>query len=163
MVLANLLIRQQFQMVSECGRSAVYAALARTQKLRSIYIKIALQEKKGTYMADNVILTKSKRFAIDIVNLYKVIVKKEKEYVLSKQMLRAGTSIGANVKEAQNAQSRADFVSKMSIALKEADETEYWLEPLYETEYISKELFEQTRGKCAEIIRILTSIVKNAK
>ena len=112
---------------------------------------------------DNVILLKSKRFAIDIINLYKDLSSKQKEYILSKQLLRAGASIGANVKEAQNAQSKADFLSKMSIALKEADETEYWLELLYETDYINKDLFEQIRGKCSEITRILTSIVKNSK
>ena len=91
---------------------------------------------------DNVILVKSKRFAIDIVNLYKDLSNNQKEFVLSKQMLRAGTSIGANVKEAQNAQSKADFLSKMSIALKEADETEYWLELLYETDFIQENVYE---------------------
>ena len=111
---------------------------------------------------DNVIVLKSKRFAIDIVNLYKNLSSNKKEYVLSKQMLKAGTSIGANVKEAQNAQSKPDFKSKMSIALKEADETEYWLELLFETDYISESCFYEIHGKCVEIIRILTSIVKNS-
>lgn len=111
----------------------------------------------------NAILEKSKRFAIDIINLYKDLSDNKKEYVLSKQMLRAGTSIGANVKEAQNAQSKADFLSKMSIALKEADETEYWIELVYETNYLEKASYDLIRGKCVELIRILTSIVKNSK
>lgn len=112
---------------------------------------------------DNVIVEKSKRFAVDIVCLYKELVNEQKKFVLSKQMLRAGTSVGANVKEAQNAQSKADFVSKMSVALKEADETEYWLELLFETGYIHESAYGKIRGKCVEIIKILTSIVKSSK
>lgn len=90
---------------------------------------------------NNVILNKSKKFAIRIINLYKYLSVEKKEFVLSKQILRSGTSIGANVKEAINGQSTADFLSKMSIALKEAGETEYWLELLNETEYISDNQF----------------------
>lgn len=90
---------------------------------------------------NNVILNKSKKFAIRIINLYKYLSVEKKEFVLSKQILRSGTSIGANVKEAINGQSTTDFLSKMSIALKEAGETEYWLELLNETEYISDNQF----------------------
>lgn len=112
---------------------------------------------------DNVILIKSKQFAIDIINLYKMLIDDHKEFVLSKQVLRAGTSVGANVKEAQNAQSKSDFLSKMSIALKEADETEYWLELLYETNFIQEDIFESLHGKCIEIIKVLTSVIKKTK
>ncbi len=85
-----------------------------------------------------------------------------KEYVMSKQVLRSGTSIGANVKEALRGQSRADFRAKMNIALKEASETEYWLELLHESDYISEEQFQSIIADNIEIIKILTSIVKNA-
>ena len=85
-----------------------------------------------------------------------------KEYVMSKQVLRCGTSIGANVKEALRGQSRADFRAKMNIALKEASETEYWLELLHESDYISEEQFQSIIADNIEIIKILTSIVKNA-
>ena len=85
-----------------------------------------------------------------------------KEYVMSKQVLRSGTSIGANVKEALRAQSKADFRAKMNIALKEASETEYWLELLHESDYISEEQFQSIIADNIEIIKILTSIVKNA-
>ena len=85
-----------------------------------------------------------------------------KEYVMSKQVLRCGTSIGANVKEALRGQSRADFRAKMNIALKEASETEYWLELLHESDYITEEQFQSIIADNIEIIKILTSIVKNA-
>ena len=87
----------------------------------------------------------------------------DKEYVLSKQVLRSGTSIGANVKEALRGQSRADFRSKMNIALKEACETEYWLELLYETEYIDEPSYNSISEDNKEIIKILTKIVKNTE
>ena len=88
--------------------------------------------------ADNVILDKSKKFAIRIIKAYKFLMEKN-EYVLSKQLLRSGTSIGANIKESVYAQSTADFISKLSIALKEAGETEYWIELLVESEYLTEE------------------------
>ena len=85
-------------------------------------------------MRDNLIVDKSKSFALRIIKLYKYLVSEKKEYILSKQILRCGTSIGANVKEAIRGQSKADFYSKMNIALKEASETEYWLELLHESD-----------------------------
>jgi four helix bundle protein len=114
---------------------------------------------------NNVIKEKSKSFAIRIINLYKYLTinASQKEYVLSKQVLRSGTSIGANVKEALRGQSKADFRAKMNIALKEASETEYWLELLNETEYISKESFDSIISDNVEIIKILTTIVKNSQ
>lgn len=114
-------------------------------------------------MSNNLIMDKSKRFAIRIINLYKFLCYEKKEFVLSKQILRSGTSIGANIRESKNAQSNADFISKMNIALKEADETEYWLELLHETEYITDNQFNSLAADCQELIKILTSIIKTSK
>ena len=112
---------------------------------------------------NNVLLDKSKLFAIRIVNLYKYLCNDKKEYVLSKQILRSGTSIGANVKESIYAQSKLDFISKLSIALKEASETEYWLELLYQTEYINSIQFESIHNDCVELLKLLTAIIKSSK
>ncbi len=112
---------------------------------------------------DNVILVKSKNFAIRSINLYKYLKDSKQEFVISKQVLRSGTSIGANVKEAVRGQSRPDFLAKMNIALKEASETEYWLELLHETEYISDSNFQSIYTDCQELLRILMSITKHDK
>lgn len=112
---------------------------------------------------DNAIVDKSKFFAIRIVRAYKYLTVEKNEYVLSKQLLRSGTSIGANVKEAIRGQSKPDFYSKLNIALKEASETEYWLEILYETEYIDKKLFDSINSDCQELIKLLVSITKTQK
>ncbi|MBS6445231.1 MAG: four helix bundle protein [Ruminococcus sp.] len=112
---------------------------------------------------NNILLDKSKLFAIRIVNLYKYLCNDKKEYVLSKQILRSGTSIGANVKESIYAQSKLDFISKLSIALKEASETEYWLELLYQTEYINSIQFESIHNDCVELLKLLTAIIKSSK
>src|SRR5690606_13699058 len=98
----------------------------------------------------------------DIVNLYKVLSEK-KEFVLSRQVLRSGTSIGANVRESEHAQSKADFIHKLSISLKEANETEYWLDLLYETKYLSDGEFQNIKPKIIELLRLLTSIIKTSK
>ncbi|PCI10380.1 MAG: four helix bundle protein [Flavobacteriaceae bacterium] len=110
----------------------------------------------------NIIKEKSFDFAIDIVNLYKELVL-EKEFVMSRQLLKFGTSIGANVREAEFAQSKPDFIHKMSISLKEANETDYWLELLYKTKFISKMTFEKFQKKSTEILKILVTIVKSSK
>lgn len=110
---------------------------------------------------ENVIVDKSKLFAIQIVRLYQTLSEQKHEYVLSKQLLKSGTSIGANVKEAVEAQSRADFASKMNISLKEASETEYWLELLHETDYIDDDKFSELNNLNIELIKILTKIVKS--
>ena len=115
-----------------------------------------------TMKPDNTIADKSFEFAVRIVNLAKYLRIEEKEFVLSKQLLRSGTSIGANVAEGQRAQSRADFNSKMSIALKEANETCYWLRLLYRTDYLSKEGFDSIKKDVDELIYILTAICKTA-
>ncbi len=109
---------------------------------------------------ENIIVDKSKKFALRIINLYKYLVDEKKEYVLSKQVLKSGTSIGANVKEAIRGQSKADFYAKMNIALKETSETEYWLELLYESEFINKDAFESIYFDCKEILKILIAITK---
>ena len=112
---------------------------------------------------NNNIYQKSFQFAIRIVNLCKYLQSDQKEYILSKQILRSGTSIGANVAEAQQAQSKPDFISKLSIALKEAAETDYWLRLLFATNYINQTQFDSMITDCDEIESILVSIVKNSK
>ena len=114
-------------------------------------------------MNENVILNKSKTFALKIIELYKYLCEEKHEYILSKQIFRSGTSIGANAREGSRAQSKADFLSKMSVSLKEADETAYWLELLHESGYIDKERFTGLHKDCDELIRILTSITKTTK
>lgn len=114
-------------------------------------------------MKDNVIIDKTLEFSIRIVNMYKYLCKEQSEYVLSKQLLRSGTSIGANVREAEHAQSKADFLNKNNIALKEANETCYWLELLHRTEYITTTMYDSIFADCEEILKILISIVKTSK
>ena len=109
---------------------------------------------------ENIIENKSFDFAVRIVNLYKYLTTEKKEFVLSKQLLRSGTSIGANASEAQMGQSKSDFNAKMYIALKEANETEYWLKLLYKTEYLTKIEFDNIGKDIKEIIAILVSICK---
>lgn len=109
---------------------------------------------------ENIIESKSFEFAIRIVNLYKYLTAEKQEYVLSKQLLKSGTSIGANVAEAQKAQTKPDFNSKMNIALKESNETYYWLRLLYKTDYLLQNEFDSIEKDIKEIIAILTSICK---
>ena len=118
----------------------------------------SIEMKKDT---ENILLVKSKSFAIRIIRLYQFLSLEKKEFVLSKQLLRSGTSIGANAKEASRGQSRADFASKISVSVKEASESEYWLDLLYETEYISREEYTSLQQDLSEIIRILMSISRS--
>ena len=111
---------------------------------------------------ENAILDKSFAFSVRVVKLYKYLTEKKKEYILSKQILRAGTSIGANVTEAQRAQSKADFKAKMGIALKEAYEVDYWLKLFYETEYLTQKEFNSLYVQNDELIRLLISICKSS-
>ena len=130
---------------------------------------------------------KSRDFAIRIINCYKYLTEEKKEFVMSKQLLRCGTSIGANTRESKNAQSRTDFLSKLSIALnrrpserrtklawvipsekeedevKEADETAYWLDLLQATDYLEKKMFDSLNDDCVELIKMLTAIIKTLK
>ena len=113
-------------------------------------------------MKDNTIVEKSFEFAVRIVNLCKFLRKEHHEYTLSKQIMRSGTSIGANIAEAQRGQSKADFIAKMSIALKEANETQYWLKLLYRTGYISQIQYQSINQDLSELLSILTAICKTA-
>ena len=111
----------------------------------------------------NIIEEKSFEFAVRIVNLYKYLNETKKEFVLSKQLLRSGTSVGANVAEAEQAQSTPDFVSKMSIALKEASETKYWIKLLASTSYLTEAETVSIFNDCVELEKILVSIIKSSK
>ena len=113
--------------------------------------------------ADNQVLIDSKAFAIRIIQLYKFLKEEKQVYLLSRQVLRSGTSIGANVRESINAQSRMDFINKLNIALKEANETEYWLELLHETCIIDDRQFDSIYNDCGKIAATLTKIIKTTK
>jgi len=112
---------------------------------------------------DNILVDKSFSFAVRIVNLYKYLCSDKKEFVLSKQLLRRGTSIGANISESQDAQSTNDFISKLSIALKEARESKYWIELLKETEYLTKKESDSLVNDLIELIKLLVTIIKTTK
>jgi four helix bundle protein len=114
-------------------------------------------------MKENIIKDKSFLFAVRIINLYKYLTEIKREYVLSKQVLRSGTAIGAMIRESEQAESKADFIHKLSISLKEANETEYWLLLLKETEYINQIEFEDIHGNIIELLKLLTSIIKRSK
>ena len=111
----------------------------------------------------SIVYSKAFSFSIRIVHLYKYLSEEKREWVLSRQVLRSGTSVGANVKEALYAQSKKDYISKMNIALKEAGETEYWIELLIETEYINEKLGKSLLEDCVEIIKMLVSIIKTSR
>ena len=113
--------------------------------------------------ADNQVLIDSKAFALRIIRLYNYLREEKQVYVLSKQVLRSGTSIGANIRESVNAQSRMDFINKLNIALKEANETEYWLELLHESDYLDDKQFESMYNDCGKIAPTLTKIIKTTK
>ncbi|OYT15261.1 MAG: hypothetical protein B7C24_14005 [Bacteroidetes bacterium 4572_77] len=114
-------------------------------------------------MSENIIKNKSFDFAVRVVKLYKFLCEDKKEYVLSKQLLRSGTSVGAMVREAEHAETKKDFVHKMAIAQKEINESIYWLELLNKTEYLSLEQFNSLNNDAIEIIKLITSIIKSAK
>ena len=111
-------------------------------------------------MENNAVVEKSLDFAVRMVNTRKYLAEEKKEYILSKQILRCGTSIGANIAEAQRGQSTADFASKMCVALKEANETEYWLQLLFRTDYLTQQQYDSLMKDLLELIRLLTSICK---
>ncbi|MBR3437990.1 MAG: four helix bundle protein [Clostridia bacterium] len=114
-------------------------------------------------MKDNILIEKSLHFAARIIKLNKYLVKDKKETIISKQIIRSGTSIGANINEANYGQSKADFISKMQIALKETAETEYWLRLLVLSDYITEEESKSILDDCLEIKRILISSITTAK
>jgi four helix bundle protein len=112
-----------------------------------------MSERKG------MILNRSFAFAVDVVNTYKYLTNEKKEFVLSKQFLRNGTAVGALSREAQNAESKADFIHKFSIAQKECDETIYWLELLFTTEYMSKTDFERLSNEAKSLLKMIRSTI----
>ena len=114
-------------------------------------------------MSYNAVADKSFKFAVRIVNLRKYLTDSKKEFVMSKQLLRCGTSIGANIAEAEKAQSTADFYTKLTIALKEANETHYWLRLLQATDYLTDEQFKSIEEEATELIALLVSITKSLK
>jgi four helix bundle protein len=111
----------------------------------------------------SIIANKAYSFALNVIDTYKELVQEKKEFVLSKQILRSGTSIGANINEALSSESKRDFVHKLSIALKEARETVYWINLLHDSKYLTTAQFENINTKCAEILKMLTSIIKTTK
>ena len=112
---------------------------------------------------ENIIAAKSYAFSIRCVNLYRFLCEERNDYTIGKQLLRSGTSVGANVKEAIRGYTKADFTAKMSIALKEASESEYWIEILRDTNYISAQQAESMLNDCTEVIKILISIIKTSQ
>ena len=124
--------------------------------LSSFHFHLSIMSKGAT-------LDKSKLFAIRIIRFYSYLQKEKGEHVISKQLLRSGTSIGANARESNNAQSSADFINKLSIALKEADETAYWLELLYESGIIGQDHFDSLYNDLKEVIALLTASIKTSK
>ena len=112
---------------------------------------------------DNILADKSINFAIRMAKCYSYLMEERKEFIMSKQMLRSGTSIGANVRESVNAQSKLDFINKLNIALKESNETEYWLELLYETDYIEEKMFNSFITDNHNISGTLVNIIKSTK
>ena len=107
--------------------------------------------------------SKSFAFAVQVVNLCKSLSSEKREFILSKQLLRSGTAIGALVREAEQAESKADFIHKLAIALKEANETEYWLELLHETHYLEPDAFSSIHHDVVELLKLLTSIINSSK
>ena len=114
-------------------------------------------------MAENIVFDKSKKFALRIINAYKYLCDEKKEFVLSKQLLRCGTSIGANIAEAECAISHKDFLAKMYISFKECNETKYWLELLWLSGYLSKEEYVSLYADAEELYKLLSSVTKTMK
>ena len=112
---------------------------------------------------ENLLKTKSFDFAIRIIKLYKFLKEKQNEYILIKQVLRSGTSVGALIRESENAESTKDFIHKLTIALKEADETQYWLELLFATGFINKRMFDSVNKDAEELVRLLVASIKTIK
>lgn len=114
-------------------------------------------------MKENIVKNKSFEFAIRIVKLYQFLCNEQKEFVLSKQLLRSGTSVGAMVREAEHGETKKDFIHKMAVAQKEINETLYWLELLHQTDYLTQEQFDSIYNDATEIIKLTTSILKTSK
>ena len=117
----------------------------------------------GYFMKENVVKVKSFAFAVRVVRLYQYLIENKKEFVLSKQLLRSGTSVGAMVREAEHAETKNDFKHKMAIAQKEINEAIYWLELLKETKYLGNTEFDSINTDATEIIKLITAIIKSTK
>lgn len=114
-------------------------------------------------MKENTVRDKSFEFAVRIVKLSKYLVEQKREFVLSKQILRSGTAIGALIRESEHAESKADFIHKLSIALKEANETDYWLDLLHKTDYLTDQEHQSIKANISELLKLLTAIIKTSK
>ncbi len=114
-------------------------------------------------MKNNIIAKKTIEFSIRLIKLYKILIDENKEYILSKQLLRSGTAIGALIREAEHAQSKPDFLNKMNIALKEANETDYWILLLLKGDFITDKEYKSIQKDCEELIKLLVKIVKTTK
>jgi len=114
-------------------------------------------------MKENILKDKSFAFALRIIKLYKFLIEEKKEYIMSKQLLRSGTAIGALVREAEHAESKADFIHKLSISLKETNETEYWIDLLFYSEFIDNNSYKSIITDCKELLKLLISIIKTSK
>ena len=114
-------------------------------------------------MSDNIIKSKSFNFALKIIKIYQYLTLEKKEFVLSKQLLRSGTAIGALVREAEQAESKLDFIHKLAIAQKEANESDYWLELLFKSEYLSETQYQSSKLDIVEISKIIASIIITSK
>ena len=114
-------------------------------------------------MGRNIVKDKSFDFAVRIVNLSKYLTEQKREYVLSKQVLRSGTTIGALIRESEQAESKADFIHKLAIALKEANETNYWLDLLHKTEYLEDKHHESLKTDITELLKLLITIIKSSR
>lgn len=123
---------------------------------------MSLELKKNKTESKSIIAEKAYAFALLVISIYKEL-KTENEFILSRQILRSGTSIGANVNEAISAESKKDFVHKLSISLKEARETKYWLNLLKDSNFIHQEMYDKSNKKCEELIKILSSIILTTK
>ena len=117
----------------------------------------------GNLKGSNVLDQKSLLFALRIIRAYKYLMNEKQEFIMSKQLLRSGTAIGALVREAEFAESKNDFIHKLSISLKEANETDYWLTLLHESDYIDEESYLSIQADCKELIKLLVSIIKKTK
>ena len=127
---------------------------------RNKYPPNILKRERRIILEENTVKYKSKKFAVRIINLYKYLCDEKKEFILSKQVLRSGTSIGANIAESETAMSQKDFLAKIYIALKECNETLYWLDLLYETDYITDNQFQSLKTDCEEMRRMMSATTK---
>jgi four helix bundle protein len=114
-------------------------------------------------MRENIIKVKSFDFALEIIQLSKYLTNERREFIISKQVVRSGTAVGALIRESEHAESKKDFIHKLAISLKEANETEYWIELLFLSKYIDKETFDSLNLKIKELLRMLISIIKTTK